>query len=92
MKAYRLKPEMMDFYREGDFTPEAIQAASISFESMFEEIPVTIKNSHLVNALLCEVEESPKSREEETCNFMDLATRFVQCTCIWVLFPLFFLK
>ncbi|XP_011454582.3 eukaryotic translation initiation factor 3 subunit H [Magallana gigas] len=74
LKAYRLTPKMMDFYRDGDFTPEAIQAASISFESMFEEIPVVVKNSHLVNALLCEVDECPKSREEETYNFLDLAT------------------
>lgn len=80
LKAYRLTPKMMDFYRDGDFTPEAIQAASISFESMFEEIPVVVKNSHLVNALLCEVDECPKSREEETYNFLDLATRFVLCS------------
>lgn len=82
LKAYRLTPKMMDFYRDGDFTPEAIQAASISFESMFEEIPVVVKNSHLVNALLCEVDECPKSREEETYNFLDLATRFV----LWFFF------
>ena len=77
LKAYRLTSAMMDFYRDGDFTPEAIQAANISFEKMFEEIPVVVKNSHLVNALLCEIDESPKSREEETCNFLDLATRLV---------------
>ena len=52
---------------------------------MFEEIPVVIKNSHLVNALLCEIEE--QMPEQEKFNFLDLATGCVSlCCCVWSLF------
>ena len=49
-----------------------LKEQGISFEKMFEEIPVVVKNSHLINCLLCEVEE-----EDETANkfqHLDLAT------------------
>ena len=54
---------MMSMYKEGDFTPESIKQAGLSFEKMFEEVPVTIKNSHLTNSLLCEMEEISPSVE-----------------------------
>ncbi|KAK3590405.1 hypothetical protein CHS0354_008757 [Potamilus streckersoni] len=72
LKAYRLTKAMMDFYVKMDFSPEAVKSADISFESMFEEIPVTIKNSHLVNALCCEIEDHMS--KDQTFNYMDLAT------------------
>ena len=39
---------------------------------MFEEVPVVIKNSHLVNTMLCEVEEMTPSNDKYS--FLDLAT------------------
>ncbi|KAK3092057.1 hypothetical protein FSP39_024795 [Pinctada imbricata] len=72
LRAYRLTADMMDFYREGDFTPDSIQAAGMSFESMFEEIPVVMKNSHLANSLLSELEEGMGTQQK--FNFLDLAT------------------
>ena len=39
---------------------------------MFEEIPVHVKNSHLVNAMLCEIDEIAPN--QNTFNFLDLAT------------------
>ena len=72
LKAYRLTREMMDFYRNGDYSPESIKDSNISFEKMFEEIPIYVKNSHLTNALLCEVEE--KTPDEDKFNYLDLAT------------------
>ncbi|CAG2234240.1 EIF3H [Mytilus edulis] len=71
-KAYRLTREMMDFYRNGDYSPDSIKESNISFEKMFEEIPIYVKNSHLTNALLCEVEE--KTTDEDKFNYLDLAT------------------
>lgn len=64
---------MMKFYKESDFTPDAISKHNISFENMFEEIPVVLKNSHLVNALLCELAETTK--RDYKFNFLDLGTR-----------------
>ncbi|XP_013405028.1 eukaryotic translation initiation factor 3 subunit H [Lingula anatina] len=75
LKAYRLTPAMMDMYKEGDFSPEAIKEMGISFENMFEEIPVVMKNSHLVNALLCEIQEI--APEAEHYQSLDLATASV---------------
>jgi len=76
LKAYRLTPEMMQFYgsREQDFTPEGVKAAGMSFEKMFTEIPVTIKNSHLVNSLLCELDEP--LTQQQSFDYLDLGTRY----------------
>lgn len=73
LRAYRLTREMMDFYREGDFTPESLRSSEMSFSRMFEEIPIVLKTSHLANSLLCEIEGA--SGSEPKFNFLDLATR-----------------
>ncbi|XP_052243304.1 eukaryotic translation initiation factor 3 subunit H-like [Dreissena polymorpha] len=74
LKAYRLTPDMMKYYggRDPDFSPEGLKAAGISFENIFKEIPVHIKNSHLVNSLLCEIEEPVE--EQESFDYLDLGT------------------
>ncbi|CAG5117283.1 unnamed protein product [Candidula unifasciata] len=75
LKAYRLTPEMMKFYKENDFTLENMTKHSINFETMFQEIPVVLRNSHLVNALLCELSE--KTRKEQKFSSLDLGTSSV---------------
>jgi len=72
LKAYRITPAMMKFYKENDFSPENMVKHNINFENIFEEIPVVLKNSHLVNALLCEL--SDKTRKEQKFNSLDLGT------------------
>ncbi|XP_021351508.1 eukaryotic translation initiation factor 3 subunit H-like [Mizuhopecten yessoensis] len=72
LKAYRLTKDMMDFYRKEDFTPDSLRDAGISFKNMLEEIPVIIRNSHLCNSLLCEVDQSLVASQK--FNFLDLAT------------------
>ncbi|XP_064605529.1 LOW QUALITY PROTEIN: eukaryotic translation initiation factor 3 subunit H-A-like [Liolophura sinensis] len=75
LKAYRLTPMMMNFYREADFSPETVRKMKLSFEKMFEEIPVFIRNSHLTNTLLCEMEELTTTPQSD--QFLDLATSSV---------------
>ncbi|PVD23497.1 hypothetical protein C0Q70_16769 [Pomacea canaliculata] len=75
LKAYRLTPAMMKFYKEGDFTPDSICKHDIGFQNMFEEIPVVLKNSHLVNTLLCELSENTKRNRK--FSFLDLGTSAV---------------
>jgi len=65
LKALRLTPTMMAMYREGDFNPETIKQSGLSFETMFEEVPVMVKNSHLVNSLLCEMEELTQNTDNK---------------------------
>ena len=64
----------MKFYKENDFTPENMAKHNINFDTMFEEIPIVLRNSHLVNTLLCELAE--KTRKEQKFNALDLGTRY----------------
>lgn len=66
---------MMQFYgtRDQDFSPDAVKAAGMSFEKMFIEIPVHIRNSHLVNSMLCELDDS--LTDQQSFDYLDLGTR-----------------
>ncbi|KAG2467045.1 EIF3H factor, partial [Polypterus senegalus] len=69
LKAYRLTPKLMEICKEKDFTPEGLKKASIAYENMFEEVPIIIKNSHLINVLMWELEEkSGVSDKQELLN------------------------
>ncbi len=57
LKSYRLTNVAMKLCKEGEFTTETLRSNHMSFDKFFEEIPLVIKNSHLINALLCELEE-----------------------------------
>lgn len=49
-----------------------IKTHKLGFETMFEEIPVIVKNSHLTNALLSEISELIP--EEKGNQYLDLGT------------------
>ncbi|KAF4074109.1 hypothetical protein AMELA_G00250960, partial [Ameiurus melas] len=57
LKAYRLTPKLMEICKEKDFSAEGLKKASVGYENMFEEVPIVIKNSHLINVLLWELED-----------------------------------
>ncbi|KAH1177228.1 hypothetical protein KIL84_010930 [Mauremys mutica] len=57
LKAYRLTPKLMEVCKEKDFSPEALKKANVAFEHMFEEVPIIIKNSYLINVMLWELEK-----------------------------------
>merc|ERR1719228_25160 len=63
---------MMKFYKENDFSPENMAAHNINFDNLFEEIPIVLRNSHLVNTLLCELAE--KTRKQQKFSSLDLGT------------------
>jgi hypothetical protein len=48
--------------------------ANLNFENMMEELPVVFKNSHLVNALLCEIDEQTRLSSKSNA-FLDLGSR-----------------
>ncbi|KAK7825580.1 hypothetical protein U0070_016220 [Myodes glareolus] len=73
LKAYRLTPKLMEVCKEKDFSPEALKKASITFEHMFEEVPIVIKNSHLINVLMWELEK--KSAVADKHELLSLASR-----------------
>merc|ERR1712002_1214841 len=71
-KAYRMTKEAIKMFKEGDFTPEAIKDLHISYESMFTPVPIVIKNSHLMNALLLEMQQ--QITLDGGTQFLDLGT------------------
>merc|ERR1712018_293134 len=62
----------MQLYSDKEFSPEVIRKAGINFENMFDEVPIVVKNSHLVNSLCTELEELAPS--DNKYQFLDLAT------------------
>jgi len=57
LKAYRLTPQAVELYKAGDFSPETIRNLRVTHDNLFQEVPVVVKNSHLVNELLLELSE-----------------------------------
>lgn len=78
LRAYRLTPQALELYKMNDdaktpdFTPETIKKLRVSFDNILEEVPVVIKNSHLVNELLLELSE--QIPPEAGSQFLDLGS------------------
>ncbi|KAH7972866.1 hypothetical protein HPB52_018165 [Rhipicephalus sanguineus] len=65
----------MKLLASNDFSAEQFKNARCSFENMFEEIPVVIRNSHLVNILLCELSDT--TPVDVGKQLLDMSTAFV---------------
>lgn len=72
IKAFRLTPNMMEMENRKDFSPETIKELKLNHENFMEELPVVIRNSHLVNSLLCELEDLDRTPKRQS--FFDLST------------------
>ncbi|XP_055709380.1 eukaryotic translation initiation factor 3 subunit H [Phlebotomus papatasi] len=75
LKAYRLTPQAIQMYKEDNFTPEALRALKISYENLFTEVPIVIRNSPLTNIMMMELTELVP--EEDGTHFLDLGTASV---------------
>lgn len=75
LKAYRLTPAAMKLYKEGEFSPEMLQKIHISYQNVYEEIPVLVRNSHLINVMLCELSEFVNGGEGK--QFLDMGAASV---------------
>jgi len=74
-KAYRLTEVLMDLWKSGkveNFSPEGLSSRGVNFDNLFEEIPVVVKNSNLMNTLVCEIEDKCRLPDKEA--FLSLAT------------------
>ncbi|CAN0181778.1 eukaryotic translation initiation factor 3 subunit H [Lampetra fluviatilis] len=65
LKAYRLTPKLMELYKEKEFSSEGIKKAGVTYEQMFEEVPIIIKNSYLTNVLEGELEGKSKVADKQ---------------------------
>ncbi|XP_014248099.1 eukaryotic translation initiation factor 3 subunit H [Cimex lectularius] len=75
LKAYRLTPQAINMYKEGDFTPDAMRNLKVSYENLLIEVPVIIRNSPLTNILMCQLGEMIPP--QQGFNFLDLSTASV---------------
>jgi len=73
LKAMRLTPDAIKMFKDGDFSPDTIKDLKMSYENMMTEVPITIKNSHLMNALLLEMQEQ-LPLDVGGSQFLDLGT------------------
>merc|ERR1712109_335907 len=72
LKAFRLTPMAIKLYKEGEFHAEAIRNLKVAHDNLFQEVPIVIKNSHLVNELLLELSE--QIPVEVGTQFLDLGS------------------
>ena len=72
LKAFRLTPMAIKLYKEGEFHAEAIRNLKVGHDNLFQEVPIVIKNSHLVNELLLELSE--QIPVEVGSQFLDLGS------------------
>jgi len=74
LKAFRLTPAALENLKNEDyFSPDSAKQANLNFENLLEELPVVFRNSHLVNSLLCEIDEQTKLSTKAN-TFLDLGT------------------
>ncbi|CAI4222502.1 unnamed protein product [Auanema sp. JU1783] len=75
LRAYRLALPVLELYARGDWSPEAVKAANLTYELMFEELPIVIKSSHLVNVMMAELALAPSKVAEKYSAHLELGTR-----------------
>jgi len=73
IKAFRMTKDAIKMFQDGEFTPEIVKDLKISYQNMFTEVPIIIKNSHLMNALLLEINEQ-LTLEVGGSQYLDLGT------------------
>ncbi|KAE9553356.1 hypothetical protein FO519_003419 [Halicephalobus sp. NKZ332] len=55
LRAFRLTNKALELSLTGDWSPEAVKAAGLTHETMLEELPIVIRNSHLMNVMLAQL-------------------------------------
>lgn len=57
LRALRLSPKFMKLYAKDSFTRESISEVGLSFDDIYEELPVEIVNTGLLRSLIWQLEE-----------------------------------
>jgi len=72
LKAVRLTAAAEKVLRDVEPGPDPLRNSRISFDKFFEEVPVKIRNSHLISGLMCEIEE--EMRVDEGKQLLDMGS------------------
>lgn len=76
LRAFRLTEAAFALCREGEYTLDSFKNCKCSYSDLFDEIPVRIRNSHLINLLQCELDELVPSHSPAGKQFLDMSTAF----------------
>nr|CAD2193627.1 unnamed protein product [Meloidogyne enterolobii] len=74
IRAYRLSRKALELANIGDWSPEVTKQAGLNFSNFFEELPIVVKNSHLINVLLAELALSSRGKKTNTV-VLELGTK-----------------
>jgi len=55
LRALRLSPAFMELYRTQTFTKESVAKAGLSYDALYEDVPLKVHHSSLAGALLAEL-------------------------------------
>lgn len=61
--------------KDDPFTPDSVLTAGIDHSDLLVELPITIRNSRLMNSLMCELDT--KNKEPDKMQFLGLSARLV---------------
>uniref|UniRef100_A0AAF5RWV8 Eukaryotic translation initiation factor 3 subunit H n=1 Tax=Wuchereria bancrofti TaxID=6293 RepID=A0AAF5RWV8_WUCBA len=75
IRAYRLSTKALEMSLDGDWSPESTRTTGLTYENMLEELPVVIKNSHLVNVMLAELALEGGCAIQRSSSHLELGTR-----------------
>lgn len=65
LKALKLTDSFMEVYRGGNVTADALAKGNISWQDIFEEIPISIANSTLHSVLMQEIESDAAANQAD---------------------------
>lgn len=74
LKAFRLTFSALKLCAQDDWSPESVKAAGLTYENMFEELPIIIKSSYLVNVMMAELALAPSRAPDAAAGFLKLGT------------------
>ncbi|KAK6727425.1 hypothetical protein RB195_005240 [Necator americanus] len=75
LRAYRLSVPALELCAKNDWSPDAVKAANLTYQSMFEELPIVIKSSHLVNVMMAELSLAPTRISDRFSTHLELGSR-----------------
>ncbi|CAK5075817.1 unnamed protein product [Meloidogyne enterolobii] len=74
IRAYRLSRKALELANVGDWSPEVTKQTGLNFSNFFEELPIVVKNSHLINVLLAELALFSRGKKTNTV-VLELGTK-----------------
>ena len=64
MQAVKLKEAFIELFKAGPLTMEKLKEANVSWDQVFEELPIIIQNSNLAKAVLASIQPAAASTSD----------------------------